>query len=198
MKVMIYSFLVVVFLGLRVHGANIDFDGPGGTPVDPTLEDGFLYSTLSGDLFRENGDGNPGADMEGSADAGHSGGVLNVARDAGGLFTFDQVDITQFGFGVTNINFEGFLGGSSQGVDTVATSAVNKDWRTVHSANLAGVPIDELRIQLDALVSQATEDIDNLVVTPIPEPLNFTMAALGALGLLCLASRRRSRIGQTA
>ncbi|HEY8154725.1 MAG TPA: hypothetical protein VII72_11410 [Myxococcota bacterium] len=173
----------VLFASTHARGSSLGFDGPFGSPIDPTVEGGFRYFTLSGNLFREVLDGSPGADVEGSALPGHSGGVLSVVLDAGGLFTFEQVDITQFGYGVTSIDFEGFLGGSSEGVDSFATSVGDKQWTTVVSVNLMGIPIDELRITLDAVSSFSTEDIDNLVVNPIPEPSAFVLTLLGLLAL---------------
>jgi hypothetical protein len=58
----------------------------------PVTENGFTYSTLSGNLVVENF-GNPGQDMEGDVSLG--GGALDiVAAVGGGTFTFSSLDFS--------------------------------------------------------------------------------------------------------
>ena len=161
----------------------------GGGFTGPVTEDGFTYSTLSGGLF-VNDFGNPGRDMEGQESVG--GGVLKIARAGGGNFTFDDVDFSAFdtsGTGTQTLKVEGFLGASAVATDqyTLAdtSSAPFTNWTTEATSALAGKTFSELDIALNAGESPTVfrENIDNVVLAPIPEPTSLALLAAGILAL---------------
>ena len=107
-----------------------------------------------------------------------------VRADApGGLFTFERIDVGQFGLGVTAIDVTGYLGGVEQGTDTFLTPADANVYATVGSVLLAGKPIDELQVRLDGSRRLAgVKEVDNIVLTPLgaaPVPEPATLATLG-------------------
>jgi hypothetical protein len=88
-----------------------------GAFTGPVTEDGFTYSKLSDGLF-VNTTGNPGHDLEGLSTAG--GGVLKIVSATGDDFNFNALDFAAFnnlGTGSQTLKVEGFLGGSSVGID---------------------------------------------------------------------------------
>lgn len=162
--------------------------GPIGSPVAPTVEGIFIYDTFSGALFRDTQGNGDGFNMEGLSG---TGGVLRVVRNdiASGIFTFDQSDVAlQFNQSV-NIDFEGFLLGVSQGMDSFLTTA-DSAYSTQASSVLSGVTIDELRVTLATTPTTATV-IDNLVLTPIPEPSALITVGAALLSFGLFARRRR-------
>jgi hypothetical protein len=174
----------------------------------PIIEDGFAYSTLSGGLLI-NHFGNPGRDAESNQSLG--GGVLEIVSATGGDFNFNALDFAAFDLfrpGSQTLTVEGFIGGSSVGVDqyTLAnTNDVSKgtyaNWTTEAASVLAGKTIFELRISLTASSAGTGftfgENIDNVLLTPvlaaIPEPSSLILlgAAAGA-GFIRLRRRRLS------
>jgi hypothetical protein len=165
--------------------------GPGVT----TVEGNFAYDVLpgSGMLFGNTSfGGNPLPHVEGFTNAG--GGTLRVVRHdvSGGLFTFQGLDVAEYGLGTTQtIHVFGLRGGVQQGVDDFVTTATNNSWLTKDSLNLSGVAIDELRIRLDAGVGGAGwEEADNVrltTVTAVPAPPAVVLVGLSAC---CVAVRR--------
>jgi hypothetical protein len=190
-KVLWMALAVAVLAAPAAQAATITF-GPGayGSPVGPTAEGNFTYDTFSGGLFRD-GQGNGDAyAMEGCSACG--GGVLRIVRNdvLGGAFTFDGADVMyQFG-AVYPISFSGYLNGALVGTDVFQTLG-NSTYSTHGSLVLAGLAIDELRVQLDAASSFATV-IDNVVVTPTAVPEPSTLLLLGAV-FSGLAARRSLR-----
>jgi len=165
--------------------------GIPGVFTGPAFEGDFSYSLLSGGLFIDSSNGNPGEEIEGLIADG--GGTLQVLRDdiLSGLFTFDQVDLQQVNSGAVLIVFEGYLGGALQGTDSLVTSAVSLVHITVASSNLNGVSIDELRVILDASSGPFRwEGIDNVVLTSVPEPSNLVLIGLGVIPLHSLRRLR--------
>jgi len=181
---------VGLLMGGPAQAAIITFGpGPIGSPVGATAEGVFIYSTFSGGLYRDTQGNGDAYDMEGCSACG--GGVLQIIRNdvVGGLFTFGGADVAYQFTGAYPITFTGYLGGGLVGTDVFVTAATSA-YTTFASLALAGLAIDELRVQLDAETSWATV-VDNVRVTQttaVPEP--STLALLGA-ALAGLAARHR-------
>jgi hypothetical protein len=172
----------------------------------PVTENGFTYSTLSGGLLI-NHFGNPGKDAEGNQSLG--GGVLKIVSATGGDFNFNALDFAAFDLfrqGSQTLTVEGFIGGSSIGVDqyTLAnTNDVSKgtyaNWTTEAASVLAGKTISELRISLTASSAGTGftfgENVDNVVLTPelaqVPEPTSLALLGVAVVGASCARLRRR-------
>ena len=171
--------------------ADVITFGPGayGSPVAPAVEGIFSYSTFSGGLFRDSQGNGDLFDMEGCSACG--GGVLSIKRNdiAGGLFNFTSADIALQFDSVYPIAFRGYVGNVLVATDTFNTLA-GSVYKNVLAATLAGIAIDELRIQLDANQGFATV-VDNVNMTArVPEPT--TLALFGTV-LAGIALRRRGQ-----
>jgi hypothetical protein len=170
----------------------------------PVTEDGFSCAKLSGGLFVAQF-GNPGQDLEGLSTAG--GGVLKIASAIGGDFNFNALDFAAFnilGTGSQTLRIEGFLGGSSVGVDqyTLANTRVFNpkydNWTMEAACVLAGKIISELDISLNVSVAGSgslfSENIDNVVLTPVqaavPEPSSAALLGAAAAVAGFLTPRR--------
>jgi hypothetical protein len=176
-----------------------------GAFTGPVTQDGFTYSKLSGGLFVDQF-GNPGQDMEGLSAAG--GGVLKIVSATDSNFNFNAIDFAAFdilGVGSQVLKVEGFLGGSSIGVDQYTltnTKVFNPkydNWTTEAASVLAGESISELDVTLNASLANSgslfSENIDNVVLTleqaPVPEPSSATLLGVDALVVSFIRLRRR-------
>jgi hypothetical protein len=162
----------------------------------PVTESGFSYSTLSGGLF-VNSFGNPGHNMEGTEAVG--GGVLKIIQAGGGNFDFNDLDFAAnqlLGVGTQTLVVQGLLGGSLVGVDQY-TLPNNSVYVTETASVLAGKTLSELDITLNAGTTPETftERIDNVVLTPVPEPNGLLVLLLGLPGIMFYKRRRIDRPG---
>jgi hypothetical protein len=164
-----------------------------GVFTGPVTENGFTYSTLSGSLFVS--PFGTGHDAEGFQSAG--GGVLKIVSATGGNFNFNALDFAAFDFsgtGSQTLKVEGFLGGSSVGVDqyTLANTKIFDpkygNWTTEAASALAGKTISEFDITLNAsnaAGSISNENIDNVVLTPVlaqvPEPASLALLGVAVV-----------------
>ncbi|MGH6985590.1 MAG: PEP-CTERM sorting domain-containing protein [Caulobacteraceae bacterium] len=195
-------------LGLSAGGAlgsasaaTITFEAaPFGQFSGPATEAGFTYKTLSGSLFVD-GFGNPGQEMEG---AYTGGGVLDIEDAGGGDFTFDQLDYAAYstdGAGSETLVVQGFEDGSLVASDSYSLSNTSNDtndtyanWTTEFASALAGQRIDDLQITLAAQAGgdYPLQAIDNVVLTPVPEPAAWALMLAGFFGLGGVFRARRS------
>jgi hypothetical protein len=198
---------MMVLAGVLTSGAlanTITFEtAPLGVGITmPITENGFTYSTPSGALFVSIF-GNPGHDAEGLQTSG--GGVLKIVSAAGDDFDFNGLDFAAFDFsgaGSQTLKVEGFLGGSSVGLEqyTLANTKIFDpkygNWTTEAASELAGKTISELRIALSASNAAGSifnESIDNVVLMPavaeVPEPASLALFGAAILVLKLFSSR---------
>jgi hypothetical protein len=209
-----YTAAVVVAsaVALPAFANTITFETAAvGTFTGPVTENGFTYPKLSGALLvNPLLPGNPLKDAEGTISGG---GVLKIVSVGGDDFTFSALDFSAFdlsGAGSQTLRVEGFLGGSSVGLDqyTLANTKVFNpkydNWTTEAASVLAGKSISELDITLNASIaglgSLFNESVDNVVLTPevaaITEPSSLALlgVAMIAVGSIRLRRRRRSSV----
>jgi PEP-CTERM motif len=180
---------------------------PVGAFTGPVTEDGFTYSKLNGALLiNPSLPGNPGKDAEGTISGG---GVLKIVLAGGGNFDFNALDFSAFDFsgtGSQTLKVEGFLAGSSVGVDqyTLANTKVFNpkydNWTTEAASVLVGESISELDVTLNANITGSgslfNESIDNVVLTPaqavvVPEPSSLTLLGIAVVAASSARLRRR-------
>ena len=137
--------------------------------------------------------GNPPASLATvyNGDGPTVGDRVDFSLIGGGLFTFASVDFrTTTAAAAMDVSLTGYLGASPVGLLNLTDSS--ETFQTV----LSGFddPIDLLRVSLTQQGNDAMF-LDNLIVTPIPEPAALLLAAL-ALTLPARArARRRKRQG---
>lgn len=182
-------FASLALLAPPASASTLTFTGPSGflTTSDPfTVESGFAYGATTDTLYRDGASGNPAPGIIGipSSDVTH---ILTIVRDGGNpLFTFDSLDVYQNNLGATQIVVTGKLNNVVVASDSFTTSATNFTYTNFSSFNLAGQTIDALEINLRGYLDTIShfEGIDNVTLTPIPEPTTLTLLTLGGLALL--------------
>lgn len=188
--------LALIYIGISpARATTITFgEGSGASYSGSDSEAGFAYSTLVGTLIRSNS-GNPGRDMEG-------GGTLQVISETPSLFTFSSIDyansVAGGGHFPLALSVYGLRDGLVVGVESY--SLVNEgnfftNWTTFGANVLAGVNIDELRINIntgsifyDLCFCGYHQAIDNIQLgaaaseASAPAPGAFALLGLGLLG----------------
>ena len=118
---------------------------------------------------------------------------------------FSAFDLS--GTGSQILKVEGFLNGSSAGVEQYTlfnTKVFNPkydNWTTEAASVLTGKILSELDITLNANIaisgSLFNESIDNVVLTPalaqVPEPASLALLGVAVLGASCVRLRRSRR-----
>jgi hypothetical protein len=133
--------------------------------------------------------GNPSASLATvfNGDGPALGDTVDIRATGSGFFTFQSVDFrTLLSIDSHNVTLTGFAGGVSAGVLTLSDSATT--FQTVPSGFV--LPIDLLRIELVGPLGGNALFLDNLVVSPVPEPATLLLAAI-ALALPRRPARRK-------
>ena len=195
MRTSLVSVVALALLAPLASAATITFTGPSAilsTGDAFTVENGFAYGATTDVVYRDGSSGNPAPGIIGnpSGDATH---ILTIVRDGPNpLFNFDGTTIYQNNLGATQIVVTGKLNNVVVANDTFTTSSTNFTYTTANALNLAGQTIDRLDIDLRGYVetpSSRFEGVDNVALTPVPEPASVALLAIGSLTLL---RRRRS------
>lgn len=185
-------------------------------PGSSIVENGLLYTPLSGSLYLSGGTGHPTNDMEGDGAAG--GGVLKIVSAIGDTFTLQSLDLAAYDSrycancaavpaAVTTVI--GLLNGAVVATDTFTVPAGGfsggpnsytpyTSWTAETPSNLAHVAIDTLEIQLSASngdlgtgsTYSAWSGVDNIAVD-VPEPGGLALFGLSVAGLLSVRRGRR-------
>lgn len=160
----------------------------------PQTEGSFQYvaTGLGWDLVNDARFGNPPASLATvfNGNGPTIGDKVDFTLVSGGLFTFDSVDFqTRFSSNSHDVTLRGFRNGSQVGALLLNNSTLT--YQTVTSGISA--PLDLLRVEYSGTPLGNALFLDNLRVSPIPEPA--TLAAL--LGMVWLRRSRRDRVAVT-
>jgi hypothetical protein len=181
-----WALLASLFLTIGVRAASavvITFSGlpgPNFTPfVNPYVESAFTVTPTVGSWFQGLQFGNPVPSIFSTSDTA----TVDVTQNGVGLFRFSSVDLADADSGGPGYTLQGFL----LGVPVFSTSGgpLSFGFATIPSPNSVAT-IDLLRITM-VRNTTSSYNVDNINVTPVPEPA----VTLPAVALSCLGLRRR-------
>lgn len=198
------SCLALLCHGVNASAASIGFDGLNGNFTGPATEDGFTFSAFSGVLFIDSGRGTPPPEMIGGLNG--SGVVSFTSATPGEEFLFERMTIRELEFRTTfdtTITVEGYRNGGLVGSESHLPLQDNSGSflggpasTATPTGSLLGARVDELRISLPVQLDSrgfviAAGIIDNVELTPIPEPASATLLGLSGAALYLTRRGRR-------
>jgi hypothetical protein len=166
----------------------IDFtglQGTNGSAFTSFSEAGFVVAPLTGQFLVGTNFGAPVPDLYAGRSATQPTDSLSVVRSGGGDFSFASLDIAS-SVGTTSYSIFGSLGGAT--VYTLSGSALKGGFSTIASCN-AGL-IDQLTVT-GTTVTATSFNIDNIVVSAVPEAPSIAVFGAALLGVGLLGMRRK-------
>jgi hypothetical protein len=153
-------------------------------PFTSTSEAGFSVTAVSGNWVVSTGFGHPAPFVEFINPVQGPTTAEILVTSAGSPFTFSSVELYSSVTAIPYV-FTGLLRGSPV---FTATGVVPNTFGNFATVSGPSLPIDTLRISLTNMFQGNPMGLDNLVVTPVPEP-----STLALLGVVLAGVRLRSR-----
>ena len=179
----VVSTLTMVSVVVDASASTVTFGTTNGFPstiIDqPQIEGDIIYQVVSGMWFKSDPLGNPPASLITAFPTPDD--VIEFSTISGVPFTFDSFDFASFANQQSDkVNFIGeFNSVDTQQLLNFSTSNANFSTQNPDFS----APIDKLRIEVVS-GDRAALLLDNLVLTPIPEPSTIFGIALLSLGAL--------------
>jgi hypothetical protein len=184
-RIVLSAFLMLAAGSAPAAAAVIGFDSlTAAGPFTATSEAGFSVVAVSGSWVVSTGFGHPAPFIEFiNPVPGPTTAEIMVTFGAS-PFTFASVELYSSVSTIPYV-FTGLLRGSPV---FTATGVVPNTFGNFATVTGPGLPIDTLRISLTNMFQSNPMGLDNLVVTPVPEP-----STLALLGVVLAGVRLRSR-----